>query len=162
MKGPPSKKQKAADRAQLTLTMKMVNSICKILEDGCFRVVAAQHEGVTRHMLNRWILVGKKQLKEYDEGERHWTDVDTRGILVKKMGIAESSFERRAVTRIIKEGSPADIIRFLQLTKNRRYNTNPLAIEDPETAEVTRIDTKALLKEKMAFLMTGEEEPEDE
>ena len=148
-------------RSKLTLTMKMVNDMCKILEKGNFRVVAAQQFGVTRHVLNKWISIGTKQLKEYDDGDRPWADVDTRGILVQKMGIAESDFEQRVVQDILRDGSPEVKLRFLQLTKNRRYNMNPNAIEDPETAEVTRIDPKELLRERMATLLDKLENPEE-
>lgn len=146
---------------QVTLTMKIVDGMCKILDKGCFRIVAAQQFGISRHTMNQWIRVGKKQLLEFDEGKRPWPDVDIRGVFVQKMGIAESSFEQRAVTRIIDDGTPSDLLKFLQLTKNRRYTMNPNAIEDPETGEVTMLDPKALLEERMAELLSKLDKPEE-
>jgi hypothetical protein len=144
------------------LTTEMIEGICEVLKGGNFRIVAAQKYGISRHTMNQWIRVGKRQLQEFDEGKRPWPDVDTRGIFVQKMGIAESDFEQRAVGRIIDEGSPAEILKFLQLTRNRRYTMNQNAIEDPETGEVTKIDPKALFREKMALLDGSEEESSEE
>lgn len=141
--------------------MKIVDDMCKIVKDGNFRIVAAQQYGISRHTMNKWIRVGKKQLEEFDDGKRPWPDVDIRGIFVQKMGIAESDFEQRAVKRIVTEGSPAELLKFLQLTKNRRYTMNPNAIEDPETGEVTMLDPKALLEERMKDLMSKIEKPEE-
>ena len=145
----------------VTLTMKLIDDMCEILVDGNFRVVAAQQFGISRHTMNKWIRIGKKQLEEFDDGKRPWPDVDIRGIFVQRMGIAESSFEKQAVKDILRDGSPEVKLKFLQLTRNRRYTMNQNAIEDPETGEVTKIDPKALLEERLAGLLNKLEVPEE-
>jgi hypothetical protein len=138
------------------LTEELIAKMAEIVRKGNFRMVALQRLGISKNTYSKWMEVGRKQIRDVEQGRRK--AVLLQGKLVIALDDAEGFVHGRMIEDILKSDNVAARQWYLERRFNKLYSRNPAAHLDDETGETVKIDASALLAEKLAQLVGGDEE----
>lgn len=152
--GRPKGRKNSKTRIDTKLTEKIIQDLYDIVRRGNFRYVACQRLGITRGTYTNWTQTGRKQLREFEKGERTYLSLPAK--LVLKLDEAEGYVHGEMVEDILEQGSIQARQWFLERRFNKLYSRNPNAHTDDETGEEVTIDPIALLAERLKELKNNE------
>lgn len=132
------------------LTKKIIDEMCAIVAKGNFRQVACQRMGITPGTYRTWTQAGRKQLREFEQGERTYLSMQAQ--LVIKLDEAEGYIHGQMVEDILNHGSIQARQWYLERRFNKLYTKNPNAHTDDETGETVTIDPIAVLAARLKEL----------
>lgn len=138
---------------KVPLTLELIDRLAETVGKGNFRYTAVMHEGLSRHTFRNWVAKGKKELAEFDSGKIEKSKVSLCGVLVQKLGIAESKFHMEAIADLTgPDCDPKIKWDFLKKRYGKLYSGSMTAIDDEDGTEI-KLDPNAVLAERLKELM---------
>lgn len=121
---------------------------------GNFRYVACQRLGIPLARFKVWIRNGRKEQTRLEKGD----DFEPTQYLhfLQSVERAEGEAHAQGIGDVMESGDPRLVFEFLRHRYNKLYSNNPNARVDDEDGTEHKIDTKALLLEKINALLGGE------